>query len=128
MAIDEVEAFKLAADEARSRGWEWRPPFFWYLEEGEWQVHAESERSIRINAITGEPKVEAEIKYLDPLAAFSIAKSYASEQGLSWKPSFSLELNQGHWSVGACQSQFGGQVHIQVSHQGEVVASSVNPK
>lgn len=128
MAIDEIEAFKRAADEAQSRGWEWRPPFFWYLEEGEWQVHAESERTIRINVISGAPKVEEEIEFLDPLRALSVAKSYASNEGLSWKPGYSLELSRSHWSVGACQSQFGGQVHIQVSHQGEVIGSSVNPK
>ncbi len=125
MAIDEIEAFKLAADAANNRRWHWRPPYWIDLDEGEWQVQAANEAVIRINATTGEMQSEAE---LEPHSALSIAKSYAIEHGLPWKPGFSLQLAPGHWIVGARHSQLGGQLSIQVSHEGAVLGSSINPK
>jgi len=42
MTIEEFEAFKIASIAARDRGWPWRPPFWISLDDGEWEVHAES--------------------------------------------------------------------------------------
>jgi hypothetical protein len=125
MVIDELEAFKRAADAANRHGWHWRPPFWIDLDKDEWQIQAASESVIRINATTGELHSEPE---LEPLAALSIAKSHAIAHGLPWKPGFSLQLEPGHWIVGARSSQLGGQVSILVNHEGKVVGSSINPK
>jgi hypothetical protein len=35
MNIDEFEAFKIARIAAHDRGWQWRPPFWISLDEGE---------------------------------------------------------------------------------------------
>lgn len=107
MAIDEIEAFKIARDAAQERGWPWRPGYWISFEKGEWEVRAESESVFRISA-TGE--LIPETVPLDPVIAMSIAREYAAGQSLKWKPAFMLSLEPGHWTVGACQSQFGGQV------------------
>ena len=125
MAIDEIEAFKVARDAAQDRGWPWRPRYWISLEKGEWEVRAESESVFRINSV-GE--LVPEIIPLDPVIAMAIAREYAAGQSLKWKPAFMLSLEPGHWEIGACQSQLGGQVSIFVSHQGDVISHDVNPK
>lgn len=124
--VDELHAFRLARVTAHERGWPWRPPYFINLDEGEWQVHAENEYIIRIDAQRGE--LVPEPGQLDPLLALTHAKSYALDQGLGWKPAFSLDLHPEGWEVGACQSRFGGQTHIYVSHQGDIIRHHVNSK
>ena len=126
MPIDEVEAFKRAATIAQQRGWLWEPPFWLSLTNGEWEIQSEGERAIRLSELTGE--IVAGPAALDPASALSIAKEYAARNELSWKPAFSLQVVTDHWCVGACQSQFGGQLSIRVNHAGEVIGSSVNRK
>lgn len=126
MAVDEIEAFERARTAASNRGWQWRPPFWIALSGAEWLVQAESECVIRVLVETGETVPEA--KALDPAVALAVAKEHAGTAGLSWKPSFSLQLEEDRWIVGACQSQLGGQVSVEVDHSGAVVRSFVNPK
>jgi hypothetical protein len=124
--IDEFEAFKIASLAARDRGWQWRPPYWISIDDGEWKVHAESECVVRIIAQTG--LLVPAIGGVDPLVAMAAAKEYALKNGLHWKPAFSLYLTVEGWSVGSCQSQLGCQTTIYVSHQGEVIRHQINPK
>lgn len=126
MTIDEIQALKAAIDVAPSDEWLWQPMFFISLNAGEWHVHIERECVVRISQTSGSPIRES--SRLDPATALSIARSYAADHSLAWKPSFSLQLGSSHWIVGSCQSQFGGQTSINVSHQGVVLGHSVNPK
>lgn len=125
-AVDEIRAFELATQAARTRGWPWRPLYWIAFEDGAWEVTAASEDIIRIDAATGDvlPAVPA----LDPVRALSVAREFARTHALTWKPAFMLELERSHWVVGSCQSQLGGQVRILVSHDGRVVKHDVNPK
>ena len=124
--MNEIEAFERASNHAKEQGWPWRPPYWMDLVKGEWHVNAENERIVRIDQSTGE--VLSEPNALSPASALSIAKEFATQNGLRWNPAFSLQLVRGNWHVGACQSQFGGQVSVQVNDLGQVVSSSVNPK
>jgi hypothetical protein len=126
MNIDEFEAFRIARITAHDRGWQWRPPFWISFDEGEWQVHAESECVVRLSAQTGDLVPQTGV--VDPLIAMAAAKEYALKNDLSWKPAFSLCLSAEGWDVGACQSQFGGQTNIYVSHHCEVIRHQINPK
>jgi hypothetical protein len=126
MDIDEFKAFEIATTAAHDRGWPWRPPYWISIDDGEWQVHAESECIVRISVTTGE--VASQVGSVNPLIAMAAAKAYALKNGLPWKPAFSLYLTVEGWDVGACQSQLGGQMNIYVSHQGEVIRHRINPK
>jgi len=129
MNIDEVEAFRLAIETAGERGWNWRAPYYLHLDDGEWQIQSEGEFNIRIVAASGEVRAESVDPYvLDPLAALTIAKAFATDRGLPWKPGFSLVFEDGCWVVGSSQSQFGGQRWIFVGEDGRVVRHEVNPK
>ena len=124
--FDELHAFQLAGSTASKRGWPWRPPYWIHASDGEWQVHAESECIIRIDAHRGE--LIPDLEPLDPLLALTHAKNYALDRGLCWKPDFFLQLHAEGWEIGSCQSQFGGQTTIHVSHQGHVIRHRVNAK
>jgi hypothetical protein len=126
MVTDEIEAFRIACISARDRGWPWQPPYWLELNNGEWQIQAECERIIRVSQTNGN--VIPEVASLDPIAAMSVARTYALENSLPWRPGFSLTLSPEHWVIGACQSQFGGQTSIYVNHRGEAVRHWVNPK
>ncbi len=108
MTTDEIEVFRTAYDD------------------GEWQVHADNESIIRIDDVTG--KIVTSADRLDPELALSIARDYARENGLRWKPAFTLVLKSDGWEVGCCQSQFGGQTYINLSHDGKVLRHWINPK
>ena len=124
MAVDELQAFQIARQEAQQRHRPWGPGFYIVLENGIWQVFAEVERNTFIDAETGQVISD----FLDPFDAFSIARNYAKEHKLHWRPMFSLQLHPRHWEVGACQSQLGGQLSIDISHSRDVLRHSVNPK
>lgn len=126
MTTDEIKAFEIATTAARERGWAWRPRFFIALEDGEWQVHAESESVIRIDQASGA--LLAESSYLSPVLALTRAKEYALANSLNWKPAFSLSVDAEGWDVGSCQSQLGGQTNIVICHNGEVLRHRVNLK
>ena len=126
MTSDEIEVFKTACRTARERAWAWRPPFFIELDDDEWQVQAESESIIRIHDSTGAV-VDCEMQ-LDPVQALTIARDYAKQNNLPWRPAFTLMVNSEGWAVGCNQSRFGGQTDIYVSHRGEVLRHRVNPK
>lgn len=126
MQMDEIEAFRLATASARAEGWPWRAPYWIDLVDGEWEIQAEGAYVIRVNSTTG--KVVESSAILDPALALARAKRHAQESGLQWKPGFSLQLDRTCWHVGACQSQLGGQVSIQISHEGDVAGTYVNPK
>ena len=126
MAIDEIEALKAALDVTPANKWPLRPAFWISLDAGEWHVHIEHECLIRIDQAGGQ--IVREPSWLDPPTAMSIARAYATEHSLTWKPSFSLQLESDHWIVGSCQSQLGGQTSIKVSHQGLVLSHFVNPR
>jgi hypothetical protein len=126
MTIDEIEVFRTACATAHDRSWTWRPPFFIGFDAGEWQVQAENESIIRINGETG--RVVAESDRLDPALALAIAREYAIANSLRWKPAFTLQINEEGWEVGCCQSQFGGQTYITVSHNGKAIRHWINPK
>jgi hypothetical protein len=125
-AVDEIRAFELATEAARTRGWPWRPLYWISLEDGAWQVTAASDDIVRIDAATGD--VLPAVASLDPVQAFSVAREFARAHALNWIPAFSLRLERAHWDVGSCQSQLGGQVSIRVSHEGKVVGHDVNRK
>lgn len=128
-AIDEVEAFSLAAAAATARNWSWRPPFWLDLNDGRWSVRAEGEFEVRVDAGNGEIlPANAEIASLDPSQALRLARESALRSGHTWRPSFSLELTPTHWIVGARQNQLGGQLSIHVDHAGVVTSGRVNPK
>lgn len=126
MTTDEIEVFRTACIAAKERNWLWRPPFFINFDAGEWQVQAENESLIRINDKTGQ--VVADPERLDPIRALIIAREYANANSLGWKPAFTLQTDDEGWEVGCCQSQFGGQTHIVVSHDGRVLRHRINPK
>ena len=111
---------------ARERGLAWRPPYAIDLEDGVWEVHAGNDAVIRIDPASGKISLLDEV--IDPLVAFAIAREFALQNGLRWKPSFTLLLSNAEWNIGSCQSQFGGQVHIYVDHRGTVVRHWLNPK
>ena len=128
-AIDEIEAFRIATAAAVERRWSWRPPFWLDLSDGEWSVRSECEFDVRIDAASGAVRLaEAPLGSLDPAQALTLAREFARQNDHAWKPSFALELTSTHWIVGARQSQFGGQLTINVSHHGVVTSCSVNPK
>jgi hypothetical protein len=124
--MNEIEAFERASSHAKEQGWPWLPPYWIAQLDGEWHINAENERIVRIAQSTGE--VIAEPNTLSPASALFIAKEFATHNGLRWIPAFSLQLVRGSWQVGACQSQFGGQVTVQVNQLGQVIDSSINPK
>jgi len=130
MSTNETEAFRVASETAAERGWPWRPPFVIHLENGCWDVCAEAELTVRVDLTSGQAIAEpsAQEAILEPLAALLQAKEFAGANGLTWKPSFSLQCTPTHWVVGACQAQFGGQVYIHIGHDGQVQHSMVNPK
>lgn len=130
MTDSEISAFSIAKDCAAQRGLPWLPPFSVYLEGAEWIVSAEADFSVSVRVSAGRadvsfPKLDG---VLDPLEAFTQAKAYALERRLNWKPGFTLSCDTSHWTIGSCQSQFGGQVRIYVAHDGTVLGSDVNPK
>lgn len=128
-AIDELEAFKLAAATARARKWSWRPPFWLDLNDGEWSVRSGGQYEVRVDAGSGEIRpANAAISSLDPTQALMLARESALRDGHKWHPSFSLELTATHWIVGARHNHFGGQLLIHIDHAGVVTSSRVNPK
>ncbi len=128
MAVDEIEAFKRATSAASARGWQWRPPFWIALEDGEWLVQAENENASIVRLRVEDGEILSEASVLDPVVALALAREHAQKSGLAWKPSFSLVLTQDGWVVGCSQSQFGGQTSIEVHHSGAIGRTSVNPK
>ena len=129
LPIDEIEAFKIATATAAERRWPWLPPYWLDLIGDQWSVRSEGELDVRVDAGSGAVLLtEAPVASLDPVRAFTMARDFAFRNGQSWKPGFALELTPTHWIVGARQSQFGGQLAVNVSHSGSVTAISVNPK
>jgi len=125
MAIDEIKALEIALATSRAQGREWRSPFAIWEENGAWEVESEPRQRVRIDQ-SGE--LIAEPVSLAPVAAFSLAREYAVAHSLGWKPTFTLRLEAEHWEVGSCQSQWGGNVQIYVSHGGVVIRHHLNPK
>ena len=126
MKINEVEALSKSIDYLNSKSAKLHPPIWIELVESNWEIGSANEPVIRINSESGE--VLSDSKFLSPIDALVIAKSYAEANNLKWKPGYVLSLESEFWNVGACQSQLGGQVHIHVSHKGNVVKHFVNPK
>ena len=125
MAIDEVAAFRNATHAAQSRGWPWQPPYWIDLVNGEWEVQAEGAYVLRVDGTTGEI---VSAQSLDPLVALEVARHHVQEEGLSWRPGFSIQLDGSVLLIGACQSQFGGNITVRVDHQGKIVGLFINPK
>lgn len=123
MNIDETRALEIAVSATGND----KPPHaarYWLdLENGYWEVGS-TERVAWIGAANGQLLSD----FSRPVNAFAAAKLYAQANSLGWKPTFTLELKLDCWIVGSCQSQFGGQTYIYVSHQGSVIRHSVNPK
>ena len=127
--IDEIEAFRLATVTATERRLPWRPPYWIDFSDDQWSVEAEGREAIRIDATSGKAlSPEPTCGALDPIQALAIARDFAVKNGLRWQPSFALQLTSTHWTVGACQSQLGGQTTIEVSHEGFVTGNWINPK
>ncbi len=126
MASDEIQALKLALSAASSRGAPHRTSYFIASSDDEWVVYVEASLSFRISQSTG--MLIPDDQRLDAAEALSIARAYAVDHQLRWEPAFSLEPTRSGWRVGARQSQFGGQLSIEVCSDGRVLEHRVNPK
>jgi hypothetical protein len=126
MATDEIQALKLALNAASSSGVPRRASYFIVLGDDEWVVHVEASLSFRVSQSTGS--LIPDDLYLDAAEALRIAREYAISHQLRWEPAFSLEPKRGGWTIGARQSQLGGQLSINVGSDGHVLEHRVNPK
>ena len=126
MKINEVEALAKSIEYLSSKNKGLVPPIWIELVESNWEIGSANEAIVRINSESGE--VLSKLECLSPVDALLIAKSYAADNNLKWKPGFALSIESEYWNVGACQSQLGGQVYIHVSHEGKVIKHFVNPK
>ncbi len=126
MNIDEIEALKIALEQAGNQNSALISEIWIELNNETWEVGSMPERVIRIDSDSG--KVLSNSNFLNAIEAFTIAKEYAAANFLNWRPGFSLALDDKCWNVSSCQSQLGGQVYIHVAHNGEVIKHFVNPK
>lgn len=123
MNIDEVRALEIAVAAVGADKVSQAAEYWLDLEDGYWQVGS-TERVVWINAGSGKFVGD----FLSPVSALAAARLYVQANSLSWKPTFTLSLKPDYWIVGSCQSQFGGQTYIYVSHDGSVTRHAVNPK
>jgi hypothetical protein len=125
MNVDDLRALEIAVS-AVEPGTAPQATRYWLdFEDGYWEVgSAYEERVVWIDANIGQ----SVSNFLSPVRALAAAKLYAQANSLGWKPSFTLQLKRDCWIVGSCQSQFGGQTYVHVSHDGNVNRHWVNPK
>jgi hypothetical protein len=123
MSVDEIGALELAVSAVGDNNASPPAEYWLNLEDGYWEVGS-TDRVAWVSADSGN----LVRNFLSPVRALAAAKSYAHTNSLGWKPTFTLRLKPEHWIVGSCQSQFGGQTYIYVSHDGSVTRHSVNPK
>jgi|GEM_PF-6792469 len=126
MATDEVQALKLVLSVASSSETFRCTSYFIDLRDDEWVIHVEVELSFRVSQSTG--MLIPDEQRLDAAEALRIAREYAFSHSLSWHPAFSVVPEREGWNIGACQRQFGGQVHIAVGADGHVITHRVNAK
>jgi hypothetical protein len=123
MSVDEIRALEAAVSAVDDDKASPAAEYWLNLEDGYWEVGS-TDRVAWVRADSGD----LVSNFLSPVSALAAAKFYAHTNSLGWKPTFTLRLKPDHWIVGSCQSQFGGQTYIYVSHDGSVTRHSVNPK
>jgi hypothetical protein len=109
---------------ARARPW---LPTFYISERGDsWHMEATGQENILMIDQESGDVFDPFDRALDPVEAFRVARDYAVANALTWKSPFSLSLNNCGWRIGVCESGLGGQIWIDVSHEGAVTRREVD--